>query len=82
MLRLIDANELIENIRKKLGIKNLDYLLPSEKRLIEEIEKAKPIEAIPIEWLRDYKVYRARFQNPELEYLIDKMIKDWREQWK
>jgi hypothetical protein len=36
--RLIDCDELKEQIRRSLAIKSLDYLLPSEKAIVEQID--------------------------------------------
>ena len=42
--RLIDADELKERIRKALGIKSLDNLLPSEKTIVKQIDMVSPIQ--------------------------------------
>ena len=36
--RLIDCDELKEQIRRSLAIKSLDYLLPAEKAIVEQID--------------------------------------------
>jgi len=43
-MKLIIAEELKEQIRKKLGIKSLDNLLPAEKAVISIIDEMQPFE--------------------------------------
>lgn len=47
-MKLIIAEELKEQIRKKLGIKSLDNLLPAEKAVISIIDEMSPFE--PNRW--------------------------------
>ena len=44
-MRLIDADELMESIRKALGIKSMtkSLLLPAERTIIDQIDNAKTI---------------------------------------
>lgn len=49
-MRLIDANELKERIKRFLGIKSLDYLQPAEKaivKLIDGMATVKEVDWIP-----------------------------------
>ena len=45
--RLIDADALKERIRKALGIKSFDNLLPSEKTIVKQIDMASTIRHEP-----------------------------------
>lgn len=44
-MRLIDADELMESIRKALGIKSMakSYLLPAERTIIDQIDSAPTV---------------------------------------
>ena len=44
MSRYIDADEVLEQIRKKLGIKSLDYLLEAERQIVDAIQSAPSID--------------------------------------
>ena len=44
MSRYIDADEVLEQIRKKLGIKSLDYLLEAERQIVDVIQSAPSID--------------------------------------
>ena len=46
-MRAIDADELKERIRKALGIKSFDNLLPSEKAIVKQIDIASTIQPEP-----------------------------------
>ena len=46
-MRLIDADALKERIRKALGIKSFDNLLPSEKTIVKQIDIASTIRPEP-----------------------------------
>lgn len=46
MSRCIDADELLEQIRKKLGIKSLDYLLEAERQIVDAIQSAPSIDIV------------------------------------
>ena len=46
MSRYIDADELLEQIRKKLGIKSLDYLLEAERQIVDAIQSAPSIDIV------------------------------------
>lgn len=46
MPRYIDADEVLEQIRKKLGIKSLDYLLEAERRIVDVIQSAPSIDIV------------------------------------
>lgn len=46
-VRLIDADALKERIRKALGIKSFDNLLPSEKTIVKQIDMASTIHPEP-----------------------------------
>lgn len=41
--RLIDANDVNERIRKRLGIRNLDYLLEAEKPIAMSIKESPTV---------------------------------------
>lgn len=41
--RLIDCDELKEQIRRSLAIKSFDYLLPAEKSIVEQIDHTDTI---------------------------------------
>ena len=46
MSRYIDADEVLEQIRKKLGIKSLDYLLEAERQIVDVIQSAPSIDIV------------------------------------
>ena len=46
MSRYIDADETLEQIRKKLGIKSLDYLLEAERQIVDAIQSAPSIDIV------------------------------------
>ena len=46
MSRYIDADEVLEQIRKKLGIKSLDYLLEAERQIVDAIQSAPSINIV------------------------------------
>ena len=46
MSRYIDADETLEQIRKKLGIKSLDYLLEAERQIVDVIQSAPSIDIV------------------------------------
>ena len=46
MSRYIDADEVLEQIRKKLGIKSLDYLLEAERQIVDVIQSAPTIDIV------------------------------------
>lgn len=54
MSRYIDADETLEQIRKKLGIKSLDYLLEAERQIVAVIQSAPSIDIEPKrgEWVK------------------------------
>jgi len=108
-MRLIDANKIKEELKlKELShiIKQeeyLDYVLNEWKtrvvelgsyNVVEEIDNAPTVEAIPIEWVEDYikkhtftfRIYDTTNENDldaittnELT-LVSKMLKDWKEE--
>lgn len=41
--RLIDANDVTERIRQRLGIRNIDYLLESEKPIAMSIDSSPTV---------------------------------------
>lgn len=51
-MRLIDADALKERIRKALGIKSFDNLLPSEKTIVKQIDMASTIHYVVNEVLK------------------------------
>lgn len=46
MSRYIDADEVLEQIRKKLGIKSLNYLLEAERQVVDAIQSAPSIDIV------------------------------------
>lgn len=46
MSRYIDADEVLEQIRKKLGIKSLDYLLEAERQIVDAIQSTPSIDIV------------------------------------
>ena len=46
MSRYIDVDEVLEQIRKKLGIKSLDYLLEAERQIVDAIQSAPSIDIV------------------------------------
>lgn len=46
MSRYIDVDEVLEQIRKKLGIKSLDYLLEAERQIVDVIQSAPSIDIV------------------------------------
>ena len=46
MSKHIDADEVLEQIRKKLGIKSLDYLLEAERQIVDAIQSAPSIDIV------------------------------------
>ena len=44
MSRYIDVDEVLEQIRKKLGVKSLDYLLEAERQIVDAIQSAPSID--------------------------------------
>ena len=50
-MRLIDADILLEAIRKHLGIKNLAYLLPAEMSIVQKIWDAPTVDAEVNPWI-------------------------------
>ena len=46
MSRYIEADEVLEQIRKKLGIKSLDYLLEAERQIVDAIQSAPSIDIV------------------------------------
>ena len=42
----IDADEVLEHIRKKLGIKSFDYLLEAERQIVDAIQSAPSIDIV------------------------------------
>lgn len=44
MSKYIDTDEVLEQIRKKLGIKSLDYLLEAERQIVDAIQSAPSID--------------------------------------
>ena len=49
MSKYRDTDEVLEQIRKKLGIKSLDYLLEAERQIVDAIQSAPSID-IP-QWI-------------------------------
>lgn len=41
--RLIDANDVIERIKQRLGIRNIDYLLEAEKSIVMSINSSPTV---------------------------------------
>lgn len=46
MSRYIDADETLEQIRKKLGVKSLDYLLEAERQIVAVIQSMPSIDIV------------------------------------
>ena len=46
MSRYIEADEVLEQIRKKLGIKSLSYLLEAERQIVDAIQSAPSIDIV------------------------------------
>ena len=46
MSRYIDADEALEQIRKKLGVKSLDYLLEAERQIVAVIQSMPSIDIV------------------------------------
>lgn len=46
MSRYIDVDEVLEQIRKKLGIKSLSYLLEAERQIVDAIQSAPSIDIV------------------------------------
>lgn len=44
MSKYRDTDEVLEQIRKKLGIKSLDYLLEAERQIVDAIQSAPSID--------------------------------------
>ena len=57
MSRLIDADELMESIRNALGIKSMtkSLLLPAERTIIDQIDSAPTVDAVPVVRCKDCK---------------------------
>ena len=49
MNRYIDADETLEQIRKKLGVKSLDYLLEAERQIVAVIQSMPSIDIVRCE---------------------------------
>lgn len=52
-MRLIDADELMESIRKALGIKSMtkSLLLPAERTIIDQIDSAPTVGGSVVGWI-------------------------------
>lgn len=46
MSKYRDTDEVLEQIRKKLGIKSLDYLLEAERQIVDAIQSAPSIDIV------------------------------------
>lgn len=46
MSRYADVDEVLEQIRKKLGIKSLDYLLEAERQIVDAIQSVPSIDIV------------------------------------
>ena len=46
MSKYIDADETLEQIRKKLGVKSLDYLLEAERQIVAVIQSMPSIDIV------------------------------------
>ena len=46
MSRWADVDEVLEQIRKKLGIKSLSYLLEAERQIVDVIQSAPSIDIV------------------------------------
>ena len=46
MSKYIDADEALEQIRKKLGVKSLDYLLEAERQIVAVIQSMPSIDIV------------------------------------
>lgn len=46
MGRCIEVDEVLEQIRKKLGIKSLSYLLEAERQIVDAIQSAPSIDIV------------------------------------
>lgn len=64
MSKYRDIDEVLEQIRKKLGIKSLDYLLEAERQIVDVIQSAPSIDIVRckeckswkwIEWAKEYR---------------------------
>jgi hypothetical protein len=49
---LIDVDETIMAIMKLVGVGSERYLFPSEREIVEVIEKMPTVDAIPVEWIK------------------------------
>lgn len=46
MGRCIEVDKVLEQIRKKLGVKSLDYLLEAERQIVDAIQSAPSIDIV------------------------------------
>ena len=73
-MRLIDANELTELV-------HWDYGKPpfSRKKVLNMIDLARTIDAVPVEWIRKYTEENRLYQSDDFDLYISDMIADWME---
>lgn len=69
-MRLIDADKLMENITKITSKSEYAFLFPVERDIVLEIIKSSTVEAIPVDFIRQWS---QMMDLPENEMLI----KDW-----
>lgn len=67
MSKYIDADEVLEQIRKKLGIKSLDYLLEAERQIVDAIQSAPSIDIVRCKECK-HAEYRADHDDYECHY--------------
>lgn len=84
MSRLIDADEalnLIDGETKVETNSNVKAFNDALEVAIQIIDTQKTVEAIPIEWIKDYilRTWLTDYDSPELKN-IERMLNDWREE--
>ena len=57
MSKYRDTDEVLEQIRKKLGIKSLDYLLEAERQIVDAIQSAPSVDIV---FCKECKYYEAK----------------------
>ena len=77
MIKYRDTDEVLEQIRKKLGIKSLDYLLEAERQIVDAIQSAPSIDIVRCkeckhgEYREDFNDYECHSSGCGLVYDAD-----------